>query len=105
MHSSRSSFNGAASNCSRKPSVRQLDPEQHAASMGPRATARGNHKISYPKERKITLQWGREQLLAETRQGAEQIHGITRASMGPRATARGNSQNSVGLGMQQNASM
>src|SRR5260370_1194173 len=81
--------------------------------MGPRAAARGNEGSTTGTFQYMTLQWGREQLLAEIcpsstprttihwlQWGREQLlaemaranrKGTTRgASMGPRAAARGN---------------
>src|SRR5260370_24057429 len=58
--------------------------------MGPRAAARGNMGRMASSRPNFTLQWGREQLLAEI----QRPHGAQRprhqASMGPRAAARGN---------------
>src|SRR5260370_30127293 len=62
-------FNGAASNCSRKCHRPNRRLGLMRASMGPRATARGNAGDPVLPVADVWLQWGREQLLAEINRG------------------------------------
>ena len=59
-------FNGAATNWSRKSHRARADsPTLRSASMGPRPIGRGNRRFHASRGATTTLQWGRDQLVAE----------------------------------------
>src|SRR6266545_1915468 len=64
--------------------------EEKAASIGPRASARGNQRSAFPLTPVRKLQLGHARPRVETRcTGRESVEGLA-ASIGPRASARGN---------------
>ncbi len=85
-------FNGAARVRTRK--CERLAPDDsldHHASMGPRASARGNlANERKTHEEALELQWGRARPHAEIGARGIEQNSESIASMGPRASARGN---------------
>ncbi len=73
----------------RKLTNNQQKNETQHASMGPRADARGRLTILAGDRTLSSLQWGRAQMRAEGNRGCLETGERGRASMGPRADARG----------------
>ena len=75
------------------------------ASMGPRSDDRGNLKSAGTVTAEISLQWGRDQTIAEMPAAGGRAQVVFIASMGPRSDDRGNVASLASLRTRQRASM
>src|SRR5260370_782352 len=81
-------------------------PTNQEGRLGPRSADRGNDGvIGGPPCQAHSLQWGRDQLIAEIWQFAQRRRGHGTASMGPRSADRGNAFTAQNLLAAQQASM
>ncbi len=83
---------------SRGNEVEVCNPFVHlAASMGPRLDSRGNLSwlLDWPLWIHL-LQWGRDLIVAETREALSDFFAVEEASMGPRLDSRGNTYTARG---------